>query len=123
MIETLHNYLRSLGYNTSEEGTESSTYIRVWRNDPGMYYLIRISDHDPITARSRCADMSYTWHDLVGDDDRVRIGVDEDGMVYGDDAEDISPSFPSRDERDQYLARMIVEDCRRTTQWIRMDKF
>jgi len=112
--------LLNSGYNVITDSSRASDYVCI-QGQKGFEFVIRISNHDACTARSRCADLEYNLCDLI-DEDYVRIGYDEDGDLQWCD-DDYAVQIEDGDERRAYIVDCIMEDLNKDWGWIRFKKY
>jgi hypothetical protein len=105
---TVQNHFQELGFTVTLDASKTSDYVTITNdNKYGMKLVIRFSDHDAMTGRSACADLSYVISDLKDDAGKFesKISIDEDGDISSDEVE-----FDTELERDSYLMNVILTE-------------
>jgi hypothetical protein len=106
---TVQNHFQELGFTVTLDASKTSDYVTITNdNKYGMKLVIRFSDHDAMTGRSACADLSYVISDLKDEyagKFESKISIDEDGDISSDEVE-----FDTELERDSYLMNVILTE-------------
>lgn len=100
--------LETLGYIVNVNSSKSSDYISLTKEEDayGFRFVVRLSNHDAMTGRSKCADLSYVPHELkdewAGKWD-AKIDVDEDGDVEYEEV-----TFDTEEQADAHILKCIL---------------
>lgn len=107
----IESEFKSKGYSVELSSSAASDYIKITNpaDQYGFKFVVRISDHDAMTGRSACADLSYTTTEMFnGEFDGKflsRLGFDGADFDTTGDFE-----YTSESERDEAIAKAMIAE-------------
>lgn len=108
LTDEIEREMLNKGYQVDVNGSDSSDYISLTKEGDkyGLRFVVRVSNHDAMTGRSKCADLSYVPHELkdewAGKWD-AKIDVDEDGDVEYEEV-----TFDTEEQADAHILKCVL---------------
>jgi len=105
ITERIKNKFELEGFQIAIESSKTTDYITLSIEGGWRDYTIRISDHDAMTGRSKCADIGWNTSELHSEWDGKFEGLacDEDGDPI---------EFDTKEEKDAANINVILEDVK-----------